>query len=451
LDPGGTLLWSSFLGGAAGEWDWVNAVTLDASGAVLATGGTTAFDFPVTAGAWDTSFGGQTDIFVSRLDAGGSMLSWSTFLGSTAREEPFGIGVDASGVIVAGFSNSANYPTSLGAFDTVNGPGGGDGVVSRLSASGDVVLQSTLLGNDGYESCNGLALASDGTIFVTGASDAAVFPTTAGAFDTTFNSGPLDAFLTRLDADLGGLVFSSYLGGAGEEIGIDVALDLLDRPFVTGYTDSADFPTSPGALQGGLAGFSDAFVAQLDGSGVLYDYGTYLGGGSFDYGFAIAADAASRALVTGMVQSVDFPVSPGAYDPVHGGQLDAYLTRLELPWVNLGAGLSGSTAPRLIGDGSLASLTPVTVQLVDALPLTSATLVVGFTRIDAPFKGGVLVPQVDLMIGPIVTSPGGSLGLSGSWPGGLPPGFDIFLQFWLPDAGGPVGWQASNALSATTP
>jgi hypothetical protein len=451
LDAAGGLVWSSFLGGAAGEWDYVNAVALDATGDVLATGGTTAFEFPTTAGAWDTSFGGQTDIFVSRLDATGSSLVWSSFIGSTARDEAFGIGLDAGGVVVGGFSNSISYPTSLGAFDTVNGPGGGDGVISRLSAAGDVLLESTLLGNDGYESVNGLALATDGTVFVIGATDAAVFPTTAGAFDTGYNGGTLDAFLTRVDADLGGLVFSTYLGGSGEDLGIELDLDLLDRPVLTGYTDSADFPTSPGALQAGPSGFTDAFVAQLDGAGALLDYGTYLGGTSFDYGFGIAADAASRALVTGLTQSLDFPLSAGAWDPSQNGLLDAYLTRLELPWVNLGLGLAGTTAPRLIGDGDLAALSPVTVNLVDALPLTAATLVVGFSRLDAPFKGGVLVPAPDLLIGPIVTSSGGTLSLSGSWPGGLPSGFSIYLQTWLPDGGGPAGFQASNALSATTP
>jgi hypothetical protein len=451
LDAGGNLVWSSFLGGAAGEWDYVNALVLDGAGAVLATGGTRASDFPVTSGAWDTSFNGQTDIFVSRLDATGSSLLWSTFLGASARDEAFGIDVDGAGVVVAGFSNSAGYPTTPGAFDVVNGPGGGDGVISRLSLGGDLLVDSTLLGNDGYESCNGLALASDGSAHVVGVTDATVFPTTPGAFDETYNGGPADGFLTRLEADLGGLVFSTFLGGSGDEVGIDLSLDLLDRPFVAGYTDSPDFPVSPGAPQPGLVAYTDAFVCQLDASGTLLDLGSFFGGSSFDYGFAVAPDASSRALLAGMTLSVDLPTTPGSFDPAYHALLDGFLARLSGPWLNEGNGLAGTTAPRLVGDGNLAPLTPVAVSLVDAFPFTGATLLVGYARLDGPFKGGVLVPTPDLLIGPIVTSPSGGFALSGTWPGNLPPGFVIYLQAWLPDAGGPVGWQASNALSATTP
>jgi Beta-propeller repeat len=264
-----------------------------ASGNAYVTGTTTSSDFPTTPGAFQTTpgdgFGRIQDAFVSKLNAAGSALVYSTYLGATDTAG-FGIAVDAKGnAFVAGFTNSANFPTTPGAFQTTYG-GLGDAFVTKLNAAGSGLLYSTYLGGGGDDLATAIEVDAAGNSFVTGHTSSTDFPTTRGAFQTicggcngATNSG--DAFITKLDPDGSALLYSTFLGGSGDETGNSVAVDATANAYVTGSTSSTDFPTTRNAFQAAYGGgISDAFVSKLNAAGSVLVYSTYMGGNDIDNG-----------------------------------------------------------------------------------------------------------------------------------------------------------------------
>ncbi|HEV8306236.1 MAG TPA: SBBP repeat-containing protein, partial [Methylomirabilota bacterium] len=195
-----------------------------------------------------------------------------------------------------------------------------------------VLIYSTFLGGSGADEGFGIAVDAAGSAYVTGWTASASFPTTAGALDTTFNGGSADAFVTKLNSTGSALVYSTYLGGSGEDKSQAIAVDAAGNAYVTGWTDSSDFPTTAGAFQTALGGGRDAFVAKLNPSGSGLVYSTYLGGSgnesNVDFSPGIALDAAGNAYVTGGTSSSNFPTTAGAFQTSLGGSFDAFVTKL---------------------------------------------------------------------------------------------------------------------------
>jgi hypothetical protein len=264
LNPtGSALVYSTFLGGSSDDFGL--AIAVDSQGSAYVTGSTISANFPTTLGAFQTTFGGSSDAFVTKLNpAGSAPLVYSTYLGGNGSESANGIGVDSSGnAYVAGSTSSTNFPTTLGAFQTTSG-GFIDAFVTKLNPTGSApVVYSTYLGGSGSDYGRGIAVSSAGNAYVTGGTSSTNFPTTPGAFQTTFG-GFSDVFVTKLNsAGSAPLVYSTYLGGRGVESGIGIAVDTFDNAYVTGQTDSTNFPTPPGAFPTTFGGFSDAFVAKI--------------------------------------------------------------------------------------------------------------------------------------------------------------------------------------------
>jgi len=182
------------------------------------------------------------------------VLAYSTFLGGSTAEAGSGIAVDASGnAYVAGFTQSFDFPTTPGAFQATNHGGGfSNAFVSRLNAAGSALVYSTYLGGSGEAEGSAIAVDASGNAYVTGRTASSDFPTTPGAFQTTFGGGPLygvyDAFVTKLNAAGSGLLYSSYLGGSDYDAGLGIATDAAGNAYVTGGSLSSDFPTTPGAF-----------------------------------------------------------------------------------------------------------------------------------------------------------------------------------------------------------
>ena len=279
IDP--ALAYSTYLGGSGG--DSGNGIAVDSSGSAYVTGNTSSTDFPTTSGALQTTSAGSGDAFVTKLNASGTALVYSTYLGGTGSDSGHAIAVDGSGdAYVTGSTSSTNFPTTAGALQTTSA-GSGDAFVTKLNASGTALVYSTYLGGSGGDSGASIGLDGSGDAYVTGSTSSTNFPTTAGALQTT-SAGSGDAFVTKLNASGTALVYSTYLGGTGSDSGQGITVDSSGVAYVTGNTSSTDFPTTSGALQTTSAGSGDAFVTKLNASGTALVYSTFLGGSGIDFG-----------------------------------------------------------------------------------------------------------------------------------------------------------------------
>lgn len=331
---GSALVYSTFLGGSA--LDDGETLAVDTNRSAYVIGFTRSSDFP-TVGAVDSSLGGTEDAFVTKLNPSGA-LAYSTYLGGSGVDEGFGIAVDsAANAYAAGQTFSSDFPTSAGAVDSALG-GTDDAFVTKLNAAGSALIYSTYLGGGASEQAGSIALDSASNAYVPGFTTSSDFPTSTGAADTTLG-GAQDAFVTKLNASGSALAYATYLGGsASESVPFGIAVDRSFNAYVTSRTFSSDFPTSPDAFDSTLGGTEDAFVTKLNASGSALAYSTYLGGSGTERSFSIAVDDA-RAWVTGRTSSSDFPISGGALDSSLGGNQDAFVSKLNRP----GAGLSFST------------------------------------------------------------------------------------------------------------
>jgi len=324
------LAYSTFLGGTLN--DVGEGIATDTQGNVYVTGYTQSVQFPTTSGVFDTTQNSNSDVFVAKLNPGGSALIYSTFIGGSGNEEGRAIKVDSSGhAYVTGYTGSSAFPVTSGSYDTTAN-GSADAFVLKLNPDGSALSYSTLIGGTGFDEAYDLALDANNDVFVVGQTNSATFPTTASAFQTTYG-GMADAFLAHLDSTGATLMYSSFLGGNANDYGEDVALDLAGNAYVTGFTASTNFPTTAGVLlrtyQGGT---NDMFVAKvntaLSGASSLI-YSTYLGGTDSDAANAITVDASGNATVVGTVlNGGGFPFTTGAYDTTHNGAIDVVVAQL---------------------------------------------------------------------------------------------------------------------------
>ena len=334
LSPdGSTLAYSTYLGGfnSSGFFDLGSGIAVDATGAAYVAGEADSTNFPTTPGAFDTTQNGSVDAFVTKLDPAGSGLIYSTFIGGTSFDAATALALDGSGnAYIAGYGTSTDYPTTAGAFDTSYNSGW-DVFVTKLDASGAALSYSTYLGGATYEEARGIAVDGGGSAYVTGHTFSAAYPTTAGAFDTSYDNsvGGSDAFVTKLDPAGGALSYSTFLGGSGDDLGEGITVDGAGRAYVTGYTETTNFPTIQATDPTYNGGPFDAFVAKLFTSGASLDYSTYLGGSNDDRGYGIAVNGATgRIYVAGQTNSSGFPTTAGSVDTGYNGSFDAFVTKL---------------------------------------------------------------------------------------------------------------------------
>ena len=337
LSPDGqTLVWATYIGGNG--YDSLDitstggAIALDSQRQVVVAGITGSADFPV-ANAYDNWYGGQYDAFVLKLNAAGSGLVFSTYLGS--------YGVDAAGfvaigpadsVYVTGQTTSTAFPT-LSAYQTSR-RGSRDAFVAKFDAAGALVY-STYLGGTSEEAGYGIDVDDSGRAYVTGETMSGTFPVTVDAFQPTLK-GSTDAYLARLGPQGNTLEYGTFLGGNYMDSGYSLVLDASHRAHVLGGSNSSAFPVTPGAYQGANGGGQDAFVCRFDPACTGLEYATFLGGYGAEYGFGLALDGNGAACVTGYTTSPNFPLKgplpvlpgKGIFASSDGG---AHFRRAELP------------------------------------------------------------------------------------------------------------------------
>jgi hypothetical protein len=302
------LVYSTYLGGNTAETG--RAIAVDPSGNAYVTGQTASANFPATAGAFQPALAGNLNAFVVKVGPGGT-LAYATYLGGNGTDSGTGIAADASGnAYVTGNTTSTNFPTTPGALQTSLQPpfGGQDAFVTKLdttkAGSGGLAWSTYLLGSD-TDSANAITVDPSGNAYVTGTTLSPALPITPGAFQ----SQPAGAFVVRFNGG-GALTYATYLGGSGGEDGNGIAVNAAGNVFVTGLTNSSNFPTTAGAQQATLGGAPDAFVTELalagsSGGGGGGGGGTGTGGRPGGISTVVSAPLTVRQAATNYVFALD--------------------------------------------------------------------------------------------------------------------------------------------------
>jgi hypothetical protein len=423
LSPNGqALTWSTFIGGTGEEGSLGGqGIAIDANKNVYVAAFTSSTDFPITAGALDSTFNGVSDVTISKLSADGSALLYSTFLGGTDLDIANAIDVDANGnAFIAGWAISADYPRTAGAFgNTPNG--NSNGIVSKVDANGQVLSYSTFTGGSS-EVVRGVAVLGDDA-FVTGYTLSTVLPVTAGAFDTTAN-GNGDGFVFRFNQNGTGVHYGAYLGGTELDGGNAIDTDPLGGAYVTGWTESANFPTTVTAFDTSYNGNQDAYVTRISPDGSTIDYSSFLGGSAYDVAFAINVHDVGSVYLAGGTFSADFPTTLGALDTTINGKEDLFMVLLPAGPQACPAAAAMATygASEMDSLGNLPTLNALSlpkvpsfalnIQVANARPNASVIMLLGASPVALPFDGGTLLVAPSFILGVGATDAAGQLLLS---------------------------------------
>ncbi len=255
----------------------------------------------------------------------------STLIGGNRWDEAASMAIDSAGhIYVAGWTDSDDYPTTAGAYDASHN-GGVVTFVSKLDANLSTLMASTFIGGSGRDWAYSLVIDGAGNVYVAGKTESADFPTTAGAYDASYNGGYGDVFVSKLDADLSALMDSTFIGGSDEDRASSMIIDDAGNVYVAGETWSSNFPTTAGAYDTSHndSGYRDVFVAKLGSSLNTLLVSTFIGGNSNDEATSLTIDSAGHIYVAGWTSSDDYPATAGAYDTSHNGGVDTFVSKLD--------------------------------------------------------------------------------------------------------------------------
>ncbi|MBU0754386.1 MAG: hypothetical protein KJ645_04555, partial [Planctomycetes bacterium] len=347
-----TLEASTFLGSSGDEGWYYIGLALANDGSVYVTGNCSAADFPVTAGVFDDSYNGGPangpygtggDLFVSKLSGDLTTLSASTFLGGSGLEYSRSIRIDPSGkVYIAGATSSSDFPATAGAYCETLNPGGQwnmDLCAAVLDSDLSTLHAATYLGGNGDDFSEISGLDGEGNLCITGWTNAHDFPTTPGAFETVYNGGFYDAFVSKLSADLASLSASTYLGGSNWDFAYCLDIDPAGNIFVAGHHASNNYPVTPGAYDetyngsGGAGKGDDVFVTRFSNDLSTVSASTHLGGVRWENATSLKVNALGDVFVLGSTSSTNFPTTPCAYDRSYNGGVktmgDFFISRFD--------------------------------------------------------------------------------------------------------------------------
>ena len=384
---GSSIVYSTYIGGTGN--DSGNAIAIDASLNVYVAGGTLSTNFP-TQGPFQLHSGGGLDAFVLELASDGGSLVFSTYLGGSGDDVANGIAVDTTGVYVVGSTRSNNFPLQSALQSTFSGNSAA--FVTKLNPSGtSPLIYSTYLGGGANDFASAVAVAS-GNAYITGATTATNFPVTpTTAFqptcgtDGTCNGVLQDAFVTVLNSSGGGPLYSTYLGGQSNDQGLGIAVDTSGNAYVTGLTQSSQFPVKSAAQSTFGGGTQDAFVAEFNPSGSpaanTLVYSTFLGGSLDDAGNGVAVDGSKNAYVVGQTDSSNFPTAAPTQSALGGG-VDGFVSEISASGSLVFSTYLGGALNENTNAGN--PLNPVGAVAVDS---TGANIYVAGNTLSSPFPG----------------------------------------------------------------
>lgn len=337
---GSQLLYSTYLGGSKDDVGY--GIALDPTGNIYITGDTSSPDFPLANPVQKAiASTNAPDVIVAKLSADGSNLLYSTYIGGNFGERGNGIAVDSTGhACVVGYTNSTNFPT-VKPFQAEFASGQADAFVFRLTPDGSALVYSTYYGGgktppDRPDFGTAIAVDTVGNAYITGFTNAPDFPAVRPLFNF---QGPTDVFVAKIDP-AGAPIYSTFLGGIADDEGMGIAVDAAGNAYVTGETESLNFPTTDGAFRrtctpvptrGQMRTIclgGDAFISKLSPDGSALIYSTYLNGQGFEVGRSIAVDSAGSAYVTGFTESPDFATVDPLQKTFGGGKFDAFVLKM---------------------------------------------------------------------------------------------------------------------------
>jgi endonuclease/exonuclease/phosphatase family metal-dependent hydrolase len=325
---GRRIVYSTYLGGSDG--DGGEGIAVDSEGAAYVTGYTASYNFPTKNPIQGGHAGGWADPFITKVNTSGSAFIYSTYLGGSEWDQGLGITVGSEGAAyVTGYTLSVNFPTK----NPIQSSFGGeyDAFITKVNASGSALLYSTYIGGSDRDESHGISVDSEGAVYITGYTRSVDFPT-QNPIQGSNAGGEWDAFIIKINASGRALIYSTYLGGSAGEKGSDIAVDSKGVAYVTGHTESTDFPTK-NPIQGRLAGLNDVFISKINASGTALSYSTYLGGSDNENYYSywsvgdIAVDSEGAAYVTGWTRSIDFPT----HNPLqkkYAGSGDVFIAKI---------------------------------------------------------------------------------------------------------------------------
>lgn len=310
--------WASYLGGSGNEA--ARVVKCDLDNNIIVTGYTRSFNFPVTTGV-SRVFGGDEDMYFAKFKNDGTLI-YSIYLGGSGKESSLFAGISPDGTYWFGSESwSGDFPVTSDAFDNVN-HGGGDGAVVKISNDGKL-LYATFIGGGGYDAFGDGACDGFGNVWVTGRT-VSDYPVSAGAFQSQ-KRGFYDAVLTKFSKD-GVFLYSTYLGGSGDEFAEGIAIDKNNFLNISGYSTSDDFPSSSNAYKKTITGQFDAFICRFDNNGKML-WSTLFGGSDNDHGSNLACDRNGNLILHGYTNSRDLPTSGNVCQANFAGGNDAFIAK----------------------------------------------------------------------------------------------------------------------------
>ena len=325
LAPSGkSLVFSSYLGGRGS--DYCNGLAEDGHGLITVAGNTDSGNFPAK-NAFQETLRGRQDGFVTRIGPTGRSLVFSTFLGSSGWDYANDIAVDESGAAyITGRTGGYNFPLR-NAFQKTLGGGHNDAYVTKLAPAGNEIIFSSYLGGSGTDIGRGIALDADGAVYVTGDTTGGSFPVRK-AFQKSHNGGS-DGFVTKVSPDGKSLVYSTFLGGLQNERATGIVVDGEGAVYVVGDSDSRNFPVQ-NPYQGRLKGKRDGFLTVLASRGQSLLYSTFLGGSLYETVMAAAVDGRGGIYLTGYTESRDFPLATAYQKKYGGGTWDGFVLKFKM-------------------------------------------------------------------------------------------------------------------------
>ena len=341
-------------------------IRVDSSGNAYICGSTTSKDFPTTSGAYQTTYKNYRDVIVFKLNSTGSSLVYSTYIGgSSDLEEAYDIRIDSSGnAYITGKTCSDDFPVTTGSYQTSKN-GYWDAFVTKLNADGSKLLYSTYLGGSTSDQESGFKITVDnsGNAYVAGYTESNDFPITSGVYQSINNNG-WDTFISKLNSTGSSLLFSSYLGGSGNEFPYSILLDSSANIYILGATSSSDWPTSTTAIQNTLKGSQDSYIVKLNSTCTTLLFSTYFGGSDieFPYGGAIF-DSSNNIIFSGYTTSIDYPITSDAYQATNKGNSDAFISKFSFESTGTATFTSKPTSATITMGGVVKGITPLTLSL----------------------------------------------------------------------------------------